>query len=108
VVDNGDGTKTISCSDGTSVIVSDGTSPTANPAVKVARPNTKILTVKIRAAKSMVTFRFKGSGGKGKITFQCRLDKKKYKTCRSAKTYKHLKRGKHVFPGAGQKRERQA
>ena len=97
VADNGDGTKTISCGDGTSVIVSDGTSPTAIPATTVARPNTKIVRAKIRAAKRRAAFRFKGSGGKGKLTFQCRLDRKKFKSCRSGKTYTHLKSGKHVF-----------
>ena len=79
-----------------SVTVSDGTHA-ATPATTVARPNTKIVKAKIRAAKHMASFSFKGTGGKGKLTFQCRLDGKKYKSCRSGKTYKHLKRGKHVF-----------
>jgi hypothetical protein len=96
VADNGDGTKTISCNDGTAVTVSDGASG-ATPAVTVARPNTKIVRAKIRAAKHKATFTFKGSGGTGKLTFQCRLDGKKFKSCRSSKTYRHLKRGKHVF-----------
>ena len=96
VADNGDGSKTISCSDGTAVTVSDGTNG-ATPAVTVARPNTKIVRAKIRAAKHKATFAFKGSGGTGRLIFQCRLDGKKFKSCRSGKTYRHLKRGKHVF-----------
>jgi len=75
-----------------------GTNGTASPAVKVqATPQTKIAKAKIRARKRTASFRFSGSGGKGKLSFQCRLDKGKYKTCRSGKSYKHLKRGKHVF-----------
>jgi CSLREA domain-containing protein len=30
-------------------------------------------------------------------SFQCKLDKKKFKACKSPKKYKHLKPGKHVF-----------
>jgi|GEM_PF-1145588 len=96
VKDNGDGTKTISCADGTSATVSDGTL-VATPAVTVARPNTKIVRAKIRAAQHKATFSFKGSGGKAKLSYQCRLDGQKFKSCRSAKTYKSLKSGKHVF-----------
>ena len=96
VTDNGDGSKTISCSDGTTATVSDGTNA-ATPAVTVARPNTKIVRAKIRALKHTASFSFKGSGGKGKLSFQCKLDGRKYKSCRSAKSYKNLKPGKHVF-----------
>ena len=75
-----------------------GTNGTASPAVKVqATPQTKIVKANIRARKHTASFRLSGSGGKGKLSFQCRLDKGKYKTCRSGKSYKHLKRGKHVF-----------
>jgi len=75
-----------------------GTNGTASPAVKVqATPQTKIAKAKIRARKYTASFRFSGFGGKGKLSFQCSLDKGKYKTCRSDKSYKHLKRGKHVF-----------
>lgn len=96
VTDNGDGSKTISCSDGTTATVSDGTNA-ATPAVTVARPNTKIVRAKIRALKRAASFSFKGSGGKGKLSFQCKLDGQNYKSCRSAKSYKNLKPGKHVF-----------
>ena len=47
------------------------------------------------AAKRKATFRF-GSGEKGSSSL-CKLDKKQYKPCTSPKTYKKLKRGKHVF-----------
>ena len=77
--------------------VRDGTNATATPAVTVARPNTKLVSAKIRALQHKATFSFKGTGGKGKLSFQCKLDGNKYKSCRSAKTYKSLKPGKHVF-----------
>ena len=53
--------------------------------------------MKIRSATRTAIFRFSGSGGKGKLRFQCKLGNKKDSSCRSAKTYKHLKRGKYVF-----------
>lgn len=75
-----------------------GTDATATPAVKVqTRLQTKFVKVKISITKRTVSFGFSGSGGKGKLSFQCRLDKAKYKSCRSGKSYKHLKLGKHVF-----------
>jgi len=96
VRDNGDGSKTISCSDGTSATVSDGTNAAA-PAATVGPPNTKLVSAKINAAKHKATFSFKGSGGKGPLSFQCKMDGNAYKSCRSAKTYEGLKSGKHVF-----------
>jgi Right handed beta helix region len=56
-------------------------------------PQTTILKKKIkgRAAK----FRFVSS--EPGSTFECKLDKKKFKPCRSPKKYKRLKPGKHVF-----------
>jgi uncharacterized repeat protein (TIGR01451 family) len=70
----------------------------ANPAGKVyKRPQTKLVKAKILSAKQMAIFRFSGSNGKGKLSFQCKLDKGKYKSCRSGKSYKHLKLGKHIF-----------
>jgi hypothetical protein len=75
-----------------------GTNGTASPAVKVqATPQTKIVKAAINAKKRTAIFRFSGSGGRGKLNFQCKLDKGKYEMCRSGKSYKHLKRGKHVF-----------
>ena len=97
VKDNGDGSKTISCADGSSVTVSDGTNATATPAVAAGRPNTKLVSARIRPALHKATFIFKGAGGKGKLSFQCRLDGQKFGSCRSGKSYKNLKPGKHVF-----------
>jgi hypothetical protein len=56
-------------------------------------PETTIVkkTIEGRTAK----FRFVSS--EAGSTFQCRLDKKPFKPCRSPKKYKRLKPGKHVF-----------
>jgi hypothetical protein len=60
-------------------------------------PQTKITKAKINSRKRTATFKFVGSGGVKPYRFQCKLDKKKYSSCRSGKTYKHLKLGKHTF-----------
>ena len=43
------------------------------------------------------TAKFKFKSNEGGSKFQCKLDKGKFKKCRSPKTYKKLKPGKHVF-----------
>ncbi len=43
------------------------------------------------------TAKFKFSSSEAGSTFQCKLDGKPFKACRSPKTYKKLKPGKHVF-----------
>lgn len=70
-----------------------GSTPTAvQPPAAASALDTKIakVTVKKRAA----TVSFSGSGGAK--TFQCKLDKGRFAACKSPKTYKKLKRGKHV------------
>ncbi len=56
-------------------------------------PVTKLKSVKIK--KHNVTVEF-NSDQKGS-TFLCKLDNKKFASCRSPKTYKNLKPGKHKF-----------
>jgi len=56
-------------------------------------PETTIVKKKVKG--HTVKFRFVSS--EANSTFQCRLDKKKFKPCRSPKKYKRLKPGKHVF-----------
>ena len=56
-------------------------------------PNTKIVKFKLDGAKA--TFRFT-SNEKG-VKFQCKLDKKPWKTCKSPKVYSGLKAGRHSF-----------
>jgi CSLREA domain-containing protein len=59
-------------------------------------PQTKILKgPKGKVAKTTVKFKF-SSSEKGS-TFRCKLDRKAYRVCKSPKTYKNLKPGRHVF-----------
>lgn len=59
-------------------------------------PQTKILKAPpTKTTKTTVKFKFRSS--EPGSTFQCKLDKGKFKKCRSPKTYKKLKPGKHVF-----------
>lgn len=56
-------------------------------------PQTTIVKKKVRGR----TAKFKFVSSEAGSTFQCRLDKKKFKPCASPKKYKRLKPGKHVF-----------
>jgi hypothetical protein len=59
-------------------------------------PNTKIL--KGPKAKTLdATVKFKFSSNEKGSKFECKLDRQKFKPCKSPKTYKKLKPGKHVF-----------
>ncbi len=64
-------------------------------------PDTTAPTVKItkapKAKSASTTAKFKFKANEAGSTFQCKLDKGKFKKCRSPKTYKKLKPGKHVF-----------
>jgi CSLREA domain-containing protein len=59
-------------------------------------PQTKI--VKAPKKKSQArTARFEFQSGEPGTTFQCKLDDKPFRTCKSPKKYEGLKPGKHVF-----------
>lgn len=59
-------------------------------------PDTKITTgAPKKTKKRKVKFRFKSS--EPDSSFQCKLDKKPFKPCKSPRRYKRLKRGKHKF-----------
>ena len=61
-----------------------------------AAPQTTILKgPKARTRKRTVKFRFASS--EAGSTFQCKLDKRKFKPCRSPRKYRRLEPGKHVF-----------
>ena len=47
--------------------------------------------------KGSTTAKFKFTSSISGSSFECKLDKKKFAKCRSPKTYKKLKSGKHVF-----------
>ncbi len=56
-------------------------------------PETTIVKKKIKGR----TAKFRFVSSEAGSTFQCRLDKRKFKPCLSPKKYKRLKPGKHVF-----------
>jgi hypothetical protein len=85
---------------------SSGLSATATVTVDVpGKPNTKIKKAKIVAGKDEAIFHFKAEGVAS--GFQCELrrshsgSKPKFRTCRSPKTYKHLKPGRYTFEVRG-------
>jgi len=71
----------------------DATNACAVPIPIEPVPDTKIKKVKIENAKA--TFRF--SSPEKLAKFQCKLDKKRWKSCKSPKTYRGLKEGRHTF-----------
>lgn len=66
-----------------------------NPEPKPAALSASITKAKIDGSKA--TFYFKGSGGSGTLRLECRLDGKPFLACKSAKSYRGLKPGKHEF-----------
>lgn len=72
-------------------------SPVRTTTQPAGAPNTKITQVKVNHRKRTATFRVKGSGGVGKLTFKCRLDHRRWTKCGNKVTYKHLRRGHHSF-----------
>jgi hypothetical protein len=84
-----------SSGDGSSSGSTQGTTPPpATPTVEAP----KVTITKGPAKKSTATtakFKFKASVAGA--TFECKLDKGKFKKCKSPKKYKKLKPGKHVF-----------
>ncbi len=61
---------------------------------KLTKPKVKVNHRK-RTAKVMFHGTDPGHGAKG-LHFKCKLDKKRFKICRSPRLYKHLRHGKHV------------
>jgi CSLREA domain-containing protein len=72
-----------------------GSGGSTNPADN-APPQTKI-TKGPKAKSSSTKVKFKFSSTEAGSTFQCKLDRKPFKPCRSPKKYSGLKPGKHVF-----------
>ena len=60
-----------------------------------ADPQTTIKRAKINQAKDKATFKFASS--EAGSSFECKLDKKRFKSCSSPKTYKRLRTGRHKF-----------
>jgi hypothetical protein len=71
------------------------TTPTEKPCDSAA-PNTKIKKrPKNRSADDSPTFKFKST--EAGSSFKCKLDRKKFRKCKSPKTYHGLDPGKHKF-----------
>jgi hypothetical protein len=73
-------------------------SPTPTPAPSPAPnpPDTKIKKgPKEKTQSTTATFKFTATVPGS--SFECKLDKTKFKKCKSPKTYKHLNLGKHLF-----------
>jgi hypothetical protein len=69
---------------------------TSAPPPDTTAPQTKISAGPSgRTASHKATFRF--ASNEAASTFQCKLDGKKWASCRSPKTYKKLAEGKHTF-----------
>jgi len=70
--------------------------PPPAPAADTTAPTAKI-TKAPKAKSTSTTAKFKFSSNEAGSRFECKLDKGKFKNCKSPKTYKKLKLGKHVF-----------
>jgi hypothetical protein len=89
-------------STGTGTTTTTTTAQTPPPPVVTAQPAPTKPKVKITkgpektSAATTATFRFKAEPAAG-ATFECKLDAAKWASCKSPKTYKMLKPGKHTF-----------
>jgi hypothetical protein len=74
--------------------------PPQSPPVEGQPPGTKILAARISASKGRATFRFRALGA-GASGFRCALRtgsrRARFRSCRSPRTYKHLKPGRYTF-----------
>lgn len=68
-----------------------------NPPAADTKAPTTTITKGPKAQTTSTTAKFKFKSNEAGSTFQCKLDKGKFKACKSPKTYKKLKPGKHVF-----------
>jgi Ca2+-binding RTX toxin-like protein len=74
----------------------DTVNPDCETLADVLAPNTKLTKgpkAKTKSHKTKFTFKSTEAGSR----FQCKLDRKAWKGCKSGVTYKRLKKGKHTF-----------
>ena len=69
--------------------------PPPPPSSDTTPPDTTLGKTRVKPAKHKATFRFLSS--EAGSTFLCRLDKRPFAPCRSPRTYRHLKPGRHRF-----------
>jgi CSLREA domain-containing protein len=67
------------------------------PPAADSKAPTATITKGPKAQTTSTTAKFKFKSNEAGSTFQCKLDKGKFKKCKSPKTYKKLKPGRHVF-----------
>jgi subtilisin family serine protease len=87
---SGTGTCSVTISADTAVTATFTNRPPRVTSVKVKVNHKK------RTAKATFRGTDPGHGSKG-LHFKCKLDKKSFKSCRSPKLYKHLRKGKHTL-----------
>jgi len=81
---------------GTPIGRNNAATPTETPCTGTGPPNTKIKKrPKNKSGDDSPTFKFKST--EAGSTFKCKLDHKKFKKCKSPKTYHGLDPGKHTF-----------
>lgn len=69
---------------------------TPPPGGDTKAPDTDIDSVKVKSEKRTAKVRFSGSDDQGgKLTFECKLDDRDFKLCKSPEKYEHQKPGKH-------------
>jgi hypothetical protein len=91
VCDNG--APSLCSTDSVAITVKAAAAPPGPPEAENKAPNTKLKSVKIKKHNVTITFTSSEKGS----TFLCKLDKGKFVKCKSPKTYKNLKPGKHKF-----------
>ena len=72
--------------------------PAATPPRDTTAPNTTIRRVRVRGRIARITFSGTDAGVSGAqgLRFQCKLDRGRFRACRSPKTYRRLKKGRHT------------
>ena len=69
--------------------------PGATSSVARLAPNTRLRKAKFKRRKTLAKFVFTSEESGSR--FQCRLDRGRFRSCRSPKVYRHLRPGRHVF-----------
>jgi Right handed beta helix region len=84
------------CADTPAMCVKPPVSGPPAPALDTTKPKVTIKQApKAKSASTVAKFKFVSD--EAGSTFQCKLDRKAFANCRSPRTYKKLKPGKHVF-----------
>jgi hypothetical protein len=73
----------------------DPAAPPLSPAPDASAPRTTIVKRRLMPLERNAAFRFRSSEADG--SFRCRLDGRPFTNCRSPKTYRRLRPGRHTF-----------